>query len=421
MVSRSWRPRPGRAAELGRGVCEHLLRYSCLICVGTVSDPARRRARSRRASSAPSPPARWRRASGCRRCARSPRVARRQPDTVAAALAEPAPPRRGRLAARAAGTRVADRPPLRPAPCRRRAGGRARPRTGNPDPALLPAARGRCAAPAARLYGAPPVLAELAEVARAGARAPTASPPTRLAVGQRRAGRHRAGARRPSRARATRWRSRTPAGRACSTSCAALGLAARARRGRRARACCPAALVAALRAGARGRRAHPARPEPHRRGARRRRAPPSCAPCSAAHPTCWWSRTTTSARSPGAAGTRSRPAASAGRSCARCRSGSAPTCGWPSLAGDELTLARVEGRQSLGPGWVSGISSALAAAAVGGPGRSRRSPSAAEVYATGASALVDALAAHGIAATGAERPQRLGPRARRGRRGAARC
>jgi DNA-binding transcriptional MocR family regulator len=71
------------------------------------------------------------------------------------------------------------------------------------------------------------------------------------------------------------------------------------------------------------------------------------------------------------------------------------------LAGDEQTIARVEGRQAVGPGWVSTIIQRTVAAlwadeaVVAGTGR------AAAAYAERRGALLRALAARGIAATGA--------------------
>jgi DNA-binding transcriptional MocR family regulator len=66
------------------------------------------------------------------------------------------------------------------------------------------------------------------------------------------------------------------------------------------------------------------------------------------------------------------------------------------LAGDELTLSRVEGRQSLGPGWVSGLSQALAARLWSDPEVSALTRRAVEAYARRREALVGALRAHGI-------------------------
>ena len=68
------------------------------------------------------------------------------------------------------------------------------------------------------------------------------------------------------------------------------------------------------------------------------------------------------------------------------------------VAGDELTLSRVEGRQSLGPGWVSGISQALAARLWSDPATVSLTRRAVETYARRREALSAALAAHGIEA-----------------------
>lgn len=91
------------------------------------------------------------------------------PTTVAAALAELR--RRGVVVSRPrSGTRVADRPPLRPAyPVSRLPDGVRDVTTGRPDPALLPAVGSllREVEPPYRGYGDDPVLPELAEVAAA--------------------------------------------------------------------------------------------------------------------------------------------------------------------------------------------------------------------------------------------------------------
>lgn len=68
------------------------------------------------------------------------------------------------------------------------------------------------------------------------------------------------------------------------------------------------------------------------------------------------------------------------------------------IAGDEVTLSRVEGRQSLGPGWVSGITQALAARLWNDPATVALTRRAVEAYARRREALGAALAAHGIAA-----------------------
>jgi DNA-binding transcriptional MocR family regulator len=67
------------------------------------------------------------------------------------------------------------------------------------------------------------------------------------------------------------------------------------------------------------------------------------------------------------------------------------------VAGDDLTLARVEGRQSLGPGWVSGLLQQLTAALWADAEVMALVARAAEVYAERRRAMVAALAAHGFA------------------------
>lgn len=70
------------------------------------------------------------------------------------------------------------------------------------------------------------------------------------------------------------------------------------------------------------------------------------------------------------------------------------------LAGDPLTIARVEGRQALGPGWVSPILQAAVAAVLRDPRLPAITTSARDTYARRRAALIDALAGHGIAAHG---------------------
>ena len=68
------------------------------------------------------------------------------------------------------------------------------------------------------------------------------------------------------------------------------------------------------------------------------------------------------------------------------------------LAGDDLTLARVEGRMSLGPGWVSGMLQRLSALLWADPDVEALVAQASAVYAARRGALVDALAAFGLPA-----------------------
>jgi DNA-binding transcriptional MocR family regulator len=70
------------------------------------------------------------------------------------------------------------------------------------------------------------------------------------------------------------------------------------------------------------------------------------------------------------------------------------------VAGDQTTIARVEGRQALGPRWVSHLLQALAAEMLRDPGFQEICAGAARVYAERRAALIEALAGHGIAAHG---------------------
>lgn len=66
------------------------------------------------------------------------------------------------------------------------------------------------------------------------------------------------------------------------------------------------------------------------------------------------------------------------------------------MVGDELTIARVQGRQSLGVRWVSHLLQELTFALWSDPSSGRRLAQAADVYATRRGALVDALARQNV-------------------------
>ena len=70
------------------------------------------------------------------------------------------------------------------------------------------------------------------------------------------------------------------------------------------------------------------------------------------------------------------------------------------LAGDDLTIARVEGHQALGARWVSTILQQLVLALWSDPSSGRLLARAAEIYGQRRSALLAALSAHGIDAHG---------------------
>ena len=68
--------------------------------------------------------------------------------------------------------------------------------------------------------------------------------------------------------------------------------------------------------------------------------------------------------------------------------------------GDETTIARVEGRQALGPRWVSHVLQAIVFQLLSDPGFPETARRAQEVYASRRRALIDALAERGIPAYG---------------------
>lgn len=70
------------------------------------------------------------------------------------------------------------------------------------------------------------------------------------------------------------------------------------------------------------------------------------------------------------------------------------------MAGDHVTIARVEGRQALGPRWVSHLLQALVAELIDDPGFAQTTARARETYASRRNALLTALAERGIDAHG---------------------
>ncbi len=70
------------------------------------------------------------------------------------------------------------------------------------------------------------------------------------------------------------------------------------------------------------------------------------------------------------------------------------------MAGDAVTVSRVEGRQALGTGWVSGLLQEIVAELWADRATARRFARAAAAYAQRRGHLIDALAARGVPATG---------------------
>jgi DNA-binding transcriptional MocR family regulator len=70
------------------------------------------------------------------------------------------------------------------------------------------------------------------------------------------------------------------------------------------------------------------------------------------------------------------------------------------LAGDSATVARLQGRQALGTGWVSHVLQGLVVALLSAPRTGSLLARAADAYTTRRLGLIDALAEHGIEASG---------------------
>jgi DNA-binding transcriptional MocR family regulator len=70
------------------------------------------------------------------------------------------------------------------------------------------------------------------------------------------------------------------------------------------------------------------------------------------------------------------------------------------VAGDALTIARVQGRHALGARWVSHLLQQITLSVWSDPSSGRRLARAADIYAQRRSAMIDALAAHGVTAIG---------------------
>jgi DNA-binding transcriptional MocR family regulator len=312
------------------------------------------------------------------------------PTTVAAALAELR--RRGVVVSRErSGTRVAERPPLRaargvvvPAGVRDRA-------TGNPDPALLPSLDRMLPAPQ-RLYGAPPLEPALAEVARAALAADDIPAERLCAVSGALDGIERVLAADlspgdPVAVEDPGWPGVLDLVRAVGARLVGVALDDRGM--------LPDALAGALRAGA---RAVVLTPRGHNPAGAALDAPRAAALAEVLDAAPDVLVVEDDHLGP-VAGVPWRSLTAGRARWAVVRSVSkwlGPDLRLALLAGDELTLARVEGRQSLGPGWVSGLLQRLAAELWADPEVIALVERATGIYADRRDALVAALAAHGI-------------------------
>ncbi|MDA0172358.1 aminotransferase class I/II-fold pyridoxal phosphate-dependent enzyme [Solirubrobacter taibaiensis] len=313
------------------------------------------------------------------------------PTTVASALAELR--RRGVVVSRPrSGTRVADRPPLSSsrAPAPAPAGTRDL-ALGNPDPALLPALPS--ISPSQRLYGESPVDPELAALARDAFVADGVAAERIVVVNGALDGIERVLAAQlsPGDLLAVEdpgWPGVLDLARALGLRLAPVAVDDHGMR--------PEALAAALHAGARGAIITPRGHNPSGAALDADRAATLRALLRDVF-------VVEDDHLGPVAGVPYHSAAGASGRWAVVRSVSkwlGPDLRCAVLAGDELTLARVEGRLSLGPGWVSGILQRLTARLWADEDVAAVVHQAADVYTARRAALVDALAAHGLAAHG---------------------
>ena len=313
------------------------------------------------------------------------------PTTVASALADLR--RRGVVVSRPrSGTRVADRPPLSSsrAPAPVPAGTRDL-ALGNPDPALLP--EWPSLSPAQRLYGESPVDPELAALARAAFVVDGVAAERVVVVSGALDGIERVLAAQlsPGDLLAVEdpgWPGVLDLARALGLRLAPVAVDDRGMR--------PEALAAALQAGARGAIITPRGHNPFGAALDAERAATLRALLADVF-------VVEDDHLGPVAGVPYHSAAGASGRWAVVRSVSkwlGPDLRCAVLAGDELTLARVEGRLSLGPGWVSGILQRLTARLWADADVAAVVHRAADVYTARRTALVDALAAHGLAAHG---------------------